>query len=134
MRIDINYDKKNSQAKSSKGPVMRIANTFVQCFTFALRQMLLIFLFVYVFACLFQCVLWWVPCTTFGDFVGTERTLKEAYSGNCEENHLGESIDEKLKPIPAALIKFVSTHSSQISAILAYLWCLKTLAARYALL
>ncbi|GMH52844.1 hypothetical protein TrRE_jg9025, partial [Triparma retinervis] len=79
MRIDINYDKKRLQSKSSKGPVMRLANTFVQCFYFALRQAFLVSLVLYIFACLFQSVLYWVPCTTFGDYLGTDKMLKGAY-------------------------------------------------------
>ena len=87
MRIDINYDKKRLQSKSSKGPIMRLANTFVQCFYFALRQVFLIGLVIYIFACLFQSVLFWVPCTTYGDFSGTDKMLKETYfPGECERN------------------------------------------------
>jgi len=88
MRIDINYDKKNFQSKSSKGPIMRIGNTFVHCFWFALRQILLIGLLIYLFTCWFQALLYWVPCTIFGDYQGTDNELSSLYGGNCEMNNV----------------------------------------------
>ena len=45
----------------------RIGNTFVRCFIFALRQLFLSGIFLYVFSCWAQALLYWVPCTLYGD-------------------------------------------------------------------
>ena len=67
VRLEMNYDASKRVTKSTKGPLMRIGNTFVRCFEFAIRQLFLISIFIYGFTCIGQMLLFWVPCTMYGE-------------------------------------------------------------------
>ena len=88
----MNYDANNERGKSKKGPIMKIGNTFIRCFAFTIRRLLLVFLVIYVFTCFFQSALYWVPCTLFGDYQGTDDDLMKWftpwYEKGCERNNV----------------------------------------------
>ncbi|GMH65030.1 hypothetical protein TL16_g04101 [Triparma laevis f. inornata] len=85
-RLEMNYDVRHNHTKSSKGPLMRIGNTFVQCFNLAIRQVFLISIVLYIFTSLAQALFSWVPCTLFGDYPGDKEMIKTHLPYKCEAN------------------------------------------------
>eukprot|EP00518_Triparma_eleuthera_P010977 CAMPEP_0182475930 /NCGR_PEP_ID=MMETSP1319-20130603/28187_1 /TAXON_ID=172717 /ORGANISM="Bolidomonas pacifica, Strain RCC208" /LENGTH=420 /DNA_ID=CAMNT_0024676971 /DNA_START=57 /DNA_END=1316 /DNA_ORIENTATION=- len=79
----------NNIAKSTKGPFMRIGNTFIRCFIFALRQLFLISILLYIFTCYAQSLLHWVPCTLYADRPETvDLDMIFPTSWECQENEV----------------------------------------------
>jgi len=72
-RINVAYDfTKKPASLSTKGSFMKIANTFLYTFTFAIRQFVLVFLLTYMFAAVAEYLFEWMPCTVqdnFGTYV-----------------------------------------------------------------
>ncbi|GMH84716.1 hypothetical protein TrST_g13219 [Triparma strigata] len=111
-RLDMNYDVHNNHTKSSKGPLMRIGNTFVHCFIFSVRQVLLISIVLYIFASFGQALFSWVPCTLFGDYPGDDDMVKDHLPFKCEKNE----IDYGFLNVNVAFEDFARTFGM-------FLWC-----------
>ena len=67
-RINVHHNPGKPLGGSSKGNFMKISNTFLYTFTFALRQFFLVFLTIYMFAALAEWLFGWMPCTVCIDF------------------------------------------------------------------
>lgn len=107
--LDYNPAKKNDAGKSAKGSFMRICQTFLYTFIFALRQFFLVFLIIYCFAAVAEYAFFWMPCTVQGGWFDLDQEElvdfgDKYYFTSKEENNQCEFVDETIGTLDINLI------------------------------